>query len=473
MPANQIQDATFYLPKNKSTHVPLLTSTQRHQKTQQYLQRYFFPWSVQNKQMIYYILSTNKKDSLIKNIMDVELEFSHICEKLSCYGTDYKAIHRVPKVIIANMNLRYMPNVHCSGKNRACNGIMVKNAVVRALPTTQSFYANPFSPGEGYPFDYLQDGDLWLGAPVKIVQRTLDHQWLLVHGQGILGWVPRLSVAHAGDQFRQQFERTKQFVTPIQRRSTFYFAHPKSGRHGLRLYLGSLYPVIKQHKMITSIAIPMADKNREAVIKPFSVMNKQFLPWPISTTPAHFAFLINQLLHMPYGWGGLDFDSDCSGTLTRLFTAFGIWIVPSALVQGQYGGKIYAIPLGKRKQWLLENKGKVPLVPYLTLITLGHVPHNISHVMLYLGAHKIDGKMRAIVFQAAWGLHISPIKQGDKSIGRVIYGRSVISSVSEGENLLAAFHQAGLTLGSRWKYPVFNVTLLTGKPAPLEDIKSL
>lgn len=470
IPTRFSQNAFNYIPSNLPARKPLLTTKQAKEKSKQFLKRYFFAWSPKDKQMIYYVTGDNTKPEVTVNVAVTEKQVTKKCQKQACYNINYMPIHHIPNHVILNMDLQHLPNVSCSGNNAACYGIMVKNSVVRALPTEHPFFASPTKPGEGYPFDYLQDGDLWFGAPVKIIQHSRDKQWLLVKGQGMLGWVKRDRVAHANAVFRNKLENAPHFMTPIQKRTTFYSGHPTHGTHSLRIYLGSIFPLFKKENHTSIIGIPVANTDGNAAFKPLTVLNDHFLPWPLKTTPFNFSLLLNQMVDMPYGWSGLHFDSDCSGTLTRIFTAFGIWLSPWSLVQGQFGGKIYGIPKEKRKQWLIKSKGAATLMPYLTLITLGHKPNHISHVMLYLGTPLINGKRRAMVFQEAWGIHIHLKDSKQNSLGRAIYGRAVITSISEGVNLLKAFQSKGLTLSSLWNYPTFNVTLLNQKPQPLPQI---
>lgn len=471
IPTVLTQNAFNYVPKDRPIDTPLLTPQEKQRQRQNYLQHYFFPWSSRDSQTILYLLGSDVEDGgLKKDVIKLEWQLVERCKKYSCYDVNYQPVYEVPKAIIDNMDIGHMPNVSCNGINADCYGIIVKNTPIRGLPTYSPLFASPQRPGEGYPFDYLQDGDFWLGAPVRIVQHTKDNQWVLVKGQGMMGWVPREMIAHANYRFRRHLERIRHYVTPIGRRTIFYVRGGRNNKNQLlSIYLGSIFPVLKRNNnALMTILIPATNSKGNAILKPLRVASSQFLRWPLKTSPFYFSMLINQMLDMPYGWGGLNLDSDCSGTLTRIYTAFGIWLVPLSVLQGEYGGKIYSIPPGERKAWLIDDKGEVKLMPYLTLITIGHEPDKITHVMMYLGDHVIKGQSDAIVFQEAWGIPIYRLgEEQKKAIGRSIFGRGVIARLSEGHHLLPAFHKHRLSLISLWELPEFNVTLLTKKPAPI------
>ena len=178
---------------------------------------------------------------------------------------------------------------------------------------------------------------------------------------------------------------------------------------------------------------------------------------------------IHALLAMPYGWGGKDFHSDCSGTLRRLFLTFGIWLPRSSSFQAQYAGTKISL-VGKsaseRKAILIDHAGSNAPTPFLTLIAFGHSTTSTSHIGLYLGTTYVGAQQEAVMLNEVWGVSIN---KGDVS-GRAWIGQSAITPVGIGENIQSALAQAGWQLNSLWD--VANMSLTTVGTAQLNHKKA-
>lgn len=57
---------------------------------------------------------------------------------------------------------------------------MVRESLVRALPTDDPLFNDPRQAGEGYPFDNLQMSSLRPGTPVYTLTKSKDQRWQYV-----------------------------------------------------------------------------------------------------------------------------------------------------------------------------------------------------------------------------------------------------------------------------------------------------
>jgi hypothetical protein len=246
------------------------------------------------------------------------------------------------------------------------------------------------------------------------------------------------------------------FVTPIVRQIDV----PINKQQIQRLYLGSIYPLVSTDNAFYQLAIPSMGNKQHAELKIVSIPKTMLQPWPLKSTPYQFTLLLNQLLGMPYGWGDLDFNSDCSGILRRFFTAFAIWLPRNSYSQAHYGSKFYSLadmPIEQRKQVLVAGSETIPTpIPYLTLFNFGSKASttgqtgSIGHIALYIGSKNHE----AFIMQSAWGLKIY---KGKEPIGRAIIGKAAITPITAGAEVHLPL---GLKLRTLLESPALGITFL-------------
>ena len=253
------------------------------------------------------------------------------------------------------MDLNHFPNVSCSSSH-GCKGIIVNNAQVRAIPTDQPFYHDFTTAGEGAPFDYIQLADMWLGTPVSAVHITRDKQWILIKGQGILGWIPSDSFAYINSKFIDEW-KSSEFVIPTVQKQIIN----ANDKHITELSIGSILP-IDQGKLL----VPYKSKTGIVETKLVETTGLNVKKWPLAPSYKEFSLLVQPLLNIPYGWGGSGFNSDCSGLMRRLLINFGIWIPRSSYWQANYAGSMYSMyGLSEQERKDIIINKKAPLNPYL------------------------------------------------------------------------------------------------------------
>jgi len=448
------QDAFAYTPKNLSLDKPLLTKTEQEKFRKLFLQHYYYPWSEKNVPTQFSITADGKHS---KPVMYYENAIINAYELKPGYGQTYHPNSKVfIKSIVANMQLNTFPDVNCRHSDM-CHGIAVKNTNIRELPTTKPSYNEITGPGEAYPFDNFQDSNLWLGTPVQVVQQSKDKKWFLIKGPGLLGWVKANTIAFTSKNFIQQWQQHS-LLTPILRQTVI--DHNLQMHFPIKIYIGSFLPEVKKNAYDYITLLPLMGPKHQAVTAAYHVSNDLVTQWPLTPTPRHFNRIINQFLGMSYGWGGLGFDTDCSGTMRRLFGVFGIWLPRNSKSQLEYSGKMFALTKKnysetQRRTLLMHNaKSEIPrLIPYLTLIGFGGENDKIGHVTLYLGQYPIKNPKDLILFQSVWGVHIM---QGKTNVGRAIIGKAVISKMGFGSNLNLL--NTGYTTQGLWQEPGIYVT---------------
>lgn len=190
---------------------------------------------------------------------------------------------------------------------------------------------------------------------IMLIQTTKDKQWTLIKSQGTMGWVPTVQVAKTDREFRNKWQRS-QFVTPTVRKQTVTL---KDTDTSLTIESGAILP-IKGSK----VRVP--SKKRDGYAKLAKVEKQPFAvaSWPLKPTYENFAKQVSSLTTMPYGWGGKDYNDDCSGLLVRMFSAFGVWLPRASYWQANYSAPAIAFtkPLRKKgKIGWLNNKAPLSL----------------------------------------------------------------------------------------------------------------
>ncbi|MBU0743969.1 MAG: SH3 domain-containing protein [Gammaproteobacteria bacterium] len=330
------------------------------------------------------------------------------------YGVNFRPYSAVwINEIIANMNLKqfsspfkYRPN------NR---GIAVRNLLARALPTNDPFFYKLSLPGEGYPFDNLQESAIWAGAPVYIIGETSDKQWLLVLTSSYIAWVESDRIAKTSESFIKKWQQyAKQKMVAITKNKLSIF--DLENQYRFNAYIGAVFPGKNINKNTITVLIPIADTYHRAKIS-FARLNKKDAKiMPLEATPHNFVTIMSSLLGRPYGWGGMYFYNDCSAELQSLYTPFGIWLPRNSSAQINAREKIDLSEnsMEEHLKHLLENGKK-----FITIIYIG--AHTITYMGKYPNPNSAAHEPIALTFQNVWG----NLKPADGSY-RAVVGKSVL-----------------------------------------------
>lgn len=389
-------DQNIYSYLNKNSQEPLLSWQLQQQYYQRFLQQFFYPWQTK--------IDTN---NWIFNARKVNLH-NYIKEQITFYqqhlGYDVN-FHKHAKIwlnrIINNVNLAVFPNTN----NKA---IVIFNTHARVMPTLEPHYFYFKIAGEGYPFDNFEKSIVYAGTPVRVLQVSNDHAWVFMFSGTEYGWVQARDIAYVNKDFIRKWQ-TGNYVTFNQDKISLLDQHKVFRFIG---YIGTVLPQ-SGHDLL----VPVANLEQQAVIVKSKVDKKLIRMIPAPLTQRNMAFFIKRLLNIPYGWGGIYYDNDCSGTLRALFTPFGMFM-PASADDFMYVGK-RVVDISKMSMLSRENYILKHAEPFITLI------HLQDHIMLYIG----NKAGRVMTFQNIWGLHTKD-KTGAK--GRDVIGQSVIMPIAFG-----------------------------------------
>lgn len=326
--------------------------------------------------------------------------------------------------------------------NSGYNAITTANTDLRVLPTHKPLFFNFELPGEGYPFDYMQNASLAVNTPIRVVHVSMDGAWLLADSHVALGWIPARDAAAVDLKQERIWKKGPHAVIledefPVRSRSgDFLFKAP----------FGSIFPIAESDSLNLFVWAAVPDSGTNAVLRQASVPLDIAAVKPLPLTRRNIANAANRLLGEPYGWGGLYQNRDCSGMIKDLFAPFGIWLPRHSADQAKSG--IASLDLAgfsdDEKEAVILAKG----VPYLTLLWLK------GHIMLYIGR---QGR-HPVVFHNMWGIRTRSLFGKE---GRRIVGKAVITTLTPGRELRNA--DGGATHLRRIEKMTF---LVPQKPSP-------
>lgn len=391
------QDATVFVTSEGHDR-PLVTEEVTASWAENYRRRHFAPW--------HRSVPAHGLDDATQGIGRLESEGVY-GETLQRRDLEWFAAMR------SLMNLDSFPNT----QKRA---ITIVHTSLRLVPTAAPAFFSSRIPGEGFPFDHLQESSVWAGTPLFVSHTSRDGAWVLAEAPLAMGWIPVDDVAFVDEAFAAAYETPRlvavlhEDVSVKDTTGVFRFsagmgmalplAPPEEGEGG-----GLFYRVI----------VPAADANRKAVPRRAKISGDDavLMPWPF--TPEHAAALINRLMGRPYGWGGLFGNRDCSSALRDLFAPFGLWLPRSSGAQVR-AGKLLALadfdPAQKEK--VVLERG----VPFGTLLWAP------GHIAFYVGAW--EG--RPVAFHVAWGIKT---QETDGREGRRIIGKGVLTTLEPGREI--------------------------------------
>jgi len=358
------QDLSFYLQKSLAEQ-ELVRPADQQRLDEKFNQSFFAPWHRGEARL--------EKEEALARIKRYRKDLG--------YGENKKQ-HTKEWIerLAGNTNLETFPNT-------GFRAITTVNTDLRELPTHKPHFSSFNQAGGGYPFDHLQYSAMAANTPVFVSHLSQDKAWALAVSHYGNGWVPAVDIASVDQNFVSAWQ-SGALIAAVQDEIPIY------DEEGISRFLASfgwLFPKAGETADRYEILIAVGDENRKGLIKKASVEKKQAIVKPLKLTSSNLARLANELLHKPYGWGGLYGDRDCSATLKDLFAPFGIWLPRDSKDQAarETSMDLKALPPKEKEKVILKDG-----IPFLTLIWMK------GHIMLYIG----DYRGRAVVFHNIWGV---------------------------------------------------------------------
>lgn len=287
--------------------------------------------------------------------------------------------------------------------------LTIRTVQQRNLPTHKPFYLKTTLPGEGFPFDYMQNTLLHVNTPLFISHYSKDGAWAYVQNPVSSGWLPTKSFIIVDAKQRDKFINSKKLVittdnNPIYSTKNEYMLHAK---------LGSMFPIEKEDDSYYYSYIYTRFQKID-----LKISKEKSNKMPLDYNRENIIKITTELLGEKYGWGGYLENRDCSAMTKDVLAPFGLWLPRNSASQKKSGEYILLkdLKIEEKEKMIIENG-----IPFLSLIYLR------GHIMLYVGA--IDGK--AMIMHNTWGIKT----EIDGHIGRYVIGRTVISDLHLGEDL--------------------------------------
>ncbi len=369
---------------------PLVAPEKQQQQATLFLQRFFAPWHAdgpfeETRSPFWAVEWIRENEVFGENLRPVrERRISELIEQAA--ASDYPSLSR--------------------------RALTVRRCDLRALPTERPLFNDPRTPGQGFPFDYLQHGALQANTPILITHLSEDGTWVFVETPLLYGWMPVTDLAWVDEEFVDTFATGRYLALTRENIALF----DTEGIYRFSAGIGTVLPLIETGGMEYEAYIAVADTDRQALLRKAPIPSEAGDVFPLPLTPRRIATLAGAMMGQPYGWGDLYGNRDCSGTVRDLFAPFGLWLPRNSSQQAQVGE---VIALGdfapsQREECLLQEG-----IPFVTLVRLP------GHIMLYLGEY--EG--RAALLHTLWGVRTRTLTNRE---GRWLVGKTVITGLEPG-----------------------------------------
>lgn len=395
------QDPFFYIRGNPWD--PLLARDELERLRDPFDAKYFSPW---------------EKGHFCKARDVLEWVFRYV-EAREGYGQNLRAL---PSGWFER--LRIQSDIESSGEI-GLPAISVVSTSLRLLPTEEPFFLDPGEPGEGYPFDYLQNSGVHPGEPLFLSHYSLDGDWAFVETSYASGWMSVRDFALAGEDFRREWRAWSMSAL----RKDGLVLKDRQGHFLSRGSIGTLLPLLGQDGRSCVLAVPRRGDSGEAVMVEALCPAGASSPFPLQLTAWNLTRVASEMTGQSYGWGGFLGKRDCSATVRDIFLPFGIWLPRNSAAQARAGTFVSfeGMERSEKEETLLRDG-----VPFTTLVAMR------GHIMLYVGQRR----GRPLVLHNTWGLRTC--EEGKE--GRHIIGKTVITTLTPGKELPALDPDRGLLI---------------------------
>jgi len=412
--------ATFFTPDELTYPENSINIPDTVQRT--FIDHYFLPWQASAAVLLDSLASFPGKElSYLETYLNDD----------AWYGENKKPHKKGQRQeIVDNINVNSFPNFQKKG-------IIIAHTNLRRIPSIKPGFDTYSKAGEGFPFDYFQETNLWANTPVQIMHLSEDKLWSYVVSPYYKGWVETRDLAIASDDFISQWINTT-YCMPL---SDSVNLSNDISQYTINAKMGTLLP----YETITDVSDQVevyyaaADHNQNAKILKAQVNTNLLAFKDLNFDELQLKSLITDLLGQPYGWGGNLENRDCSSMIRDLLGTYRIWLPRDSKDQMTTGDYVEFPETSEEKIKLIKDKG----IPFFTIL------RKPGHNMLYVGDTPNGDPM---ILHAIWGLKT---KYADKQLaeylkaypiegihqnsdgtlhGRHIIGEVVITSVHLGSD---------------------------------------
>ncbi|MCH9740854.1 MAG: SH3 domain-containing protein [Epsilonproteobacteria bacterium] len=386
MPSNHVND-TMHIEQDTtgfSQQAEPMSATEQLSYDELYNAKYFEPWQL------------------------IEMDLSHIEKTWQFKYAKEKTYRRSGRKISKKWYAYQIENSNFNNYNSVAQpAITTKHTDLKLYPTQLEIFYDPNRTGEGFPFDYNQNSAVHINTPVFVSHYSKDAKWVYVKTSYAFGWIHTEDLAFVTSDFQSEFQNGKYAVTVTDNLNIL-----EDGVNLSLVKMGSIFPMDSVNK---AYLFAGKDKNGYAYLKRTKASEINLIAKkPIKFNQYNIAYISNQLVGEPYGWGGKLQARDCSALTRDFFAPFGIYLPRNSRQQAKESMGEYISLKGlseKERQDTILGNAK----PFRSLL---YVP---GHITLYLG----EKNGEPVMLHNYWGVRLDSGKKH-------VMGRAIISTTKPG-----------------------------------------
>ncbi len=224
-------------------------------------------------------------------------------------------------------------------------------------------------------FDELQNSGENIGTPLVFYHDSADGQWIYGASATSSGWFLRSEICFVDQKDWLKYQNAKLKAICLSARADIW-KDVQGTQFQAFCRMGTAFPILADAGEYFRIQIPVQDRLGVAYIAKEDV-SSGFLPY----TPRNVYKQAFKMLNVPYGWGDMNADWDCSSLLKNIFSSFGIYLPRNGLSQAKAAKPAHEFTASNNvsiRDSIIADKA-VGAISFLRLE---------GHIMLYLGSYK-------------------------------------------------------------------------------------
>ncbi len=236
-------------------------------------------------------------------------------------------------------------------------------------------------------FDRNQNSALDIATPIAILHTTKDGVWHYGVSPTSSGWIHNKDIAFGTKEEILNYIESKNFVVTTEPKTALKIG----GSYHDYLRMGVRLPKIMTIDNETMVMVPTADENGNLVLSNATVKTANVHKGYLAYTPENILTQAFKFLHLPYGWGGMYGEQDCSKFIQEVYSTVGLKLPRNSTSQSNVSdAKLELSGLSKSsKETFLETSAVVG----------GTILHLKGHITLYLGEYKGE----PYIIHTVWG----------------------------------------------------------------------
>ena len=236
-------------------------------------------------------------------------------------------------------------------------------------------------------FDRNQNSALDIATPIAILHTSEDGLWQYGIAPTSSGWVRTQDIAFGSKKEILDYLNSKNFVVTTSAKTALKIG----GKYHDYMRMGVRLPAILKLDNSTMVMVPTANERGDLVFTNATVKTTDVHKGYLKYTPENILTQAFKFLNMPYGWGGMYGEQDCSKFLQEIYATVGVKLPRNSTSQSNVSDtKLELSGLSKAsKHTFLRTTAKVG----------GTILHLKGHIVLYLG----DYKGEPYIIHTVWG----------------------------------------------------------------------